>query len=375
MFSENKITYVKKDLRTAAAIGLLVSLLAWSVGLNYILTAHASSLTSVSDTLSDSRPGLGAVHTIDYTNATGTTATQTISYTFDPTTSLFGGIGSVTLADVTSTAMAIVSPCSAGGNKVSLTTSTTALTFTVCSGAAVSAGTVDLKVLNSRITNPTSTGSYIIRIAAGANSADTRVAIVNGVNVTAAVATTFTFQVAGLATSTTLGNNATTTNAATSSSLPFGTIAPNAHAELGQQLNVTTNAANGFVVTVHEDQDMTSQTGNTIHLFKDGSAVSTPTSWVAPGDILNSPQTYGHIGVTSDDQDLASAEFGTSTPLYAGAFQSTTTLAIFSATGTADGTTQNIGAAKVAYRIEISPLQPAANDYTNNLIYVATPTF
>ena len=213
-----------------------------------------------------------------------------------------------------------------------------------------------------------------MRIAAGSNSADTRVTIVNGVNVTAAVATTFTFTVSSLPTSTLLGNGATTTGNDTSTTLPFGTISPNAHNELGQQLNVTTNASNGFAVTVHEDQDMLSSKGNTIHLFKNGNATATPSSWASPSNIINNPLTYGHVGITSDDTS-GTLNFGTTTPLYAGAFQPTTTLIVFNWNGPADGVTQNVGAAKVAVRIEISPLQAAANDYSNNLIYIATPVF
>jgi hypothetical protein len=365
---------LKKDLVVSIAAGLVVTILVWVVGYRHFGVANAASLTSVSDTLSDSRPGVPENNVISYTNPSSTTAGQTIVYTFDPTTSLFGGIGTVGLTDVTSTGVTIVASCSAGSNRATLTTSTTALTLTVCASNTVNAGTVTLTTLNNKITNPTSTASYIIRIAAGVNSADTRIAIVNGVNVTASVATTFSFTVAGLATSTTLGNNATTTNGATSSSLPFGTLSPNTHAELGQQLTVTTNAANGFAVTVHDDQDLLSNTGNRIWLFANGNPTSTPASWLAPSSTIGSAYTYGHFGVTSDDSDLPTA-FGTSTPKYSGAFQSTTTLTLFSATGTADGTTQNVGAAKVAYRIEIGSLQAAANDYANTLIYVATPTF
>ena len=372
MFTSNGS--LRKDLTIAIAAGLITSLVVWSAMLRYINMAHASTLTSVSDTLSESRPGLGSNHTIVFTDASSTAAGQTISYTFDPITSAFSGVGNVIFGDVTSTGMTILSVCSAGANNVTMATSTNALTFTVCTGNTVSSGTITLKVLNTTIVNPTSTGSYVINVAAGTNSAATRVAIVNGVNVTAAVATTFTFTVSGVPSSTVLLNGATTTGVSASSSLAFGTIAPNTHAELAQQLNVSTNASNGFAVTVHEDQDMTSQTGNTIHLFDNGNATSTPSPWVAPADLINQPATYGHFGITSDDTS-GTVQFGTSTPLYAGSFNPTSTLTVFSWTGPADGTTQNVGAAKVAFRIEISPLQPAANDYTNNLIYVATPVF
>ena len=366
---------LKNDLLVSITIALLVSLLAWSLGFRYIGTVHAASLTNISDTLSDSRPGFGANHTITYINPSSTLAGQTISYTFDPNTSLFGGISNVTSTNVTSTSMTIVTVCSGGSNRVTVSSTPTTVTFTVCTGNTVNSGTITLNILNNVITNPTSTGSYIIRIGGTqSNGGDTRIAIVNAVNVTASVATTFTFTVAGLATSTSLGNNATTTGLSTSSSLAFGTISPNTHAELGQQLTVTTNATNGFAVTVHEDQDPTSNTGNKIHLFPNSFATPTPISWASPSGTINSNITYGHFGITSDDTS-GTVNFGSSTPLYAGSFNPTSTLTVFAWTGPADGVTQNVGTAKVAYRIEISPLQPAANDYTDNIIYVATPVF
>jgi len=373
---------LKKDLLISAALGLLVSLSAWTAGFYNFQIAHAASLTSVKDTMSDSRPGYPANHTIVFTNPSSTPATQTISYTFDPVTSAFGTLVGLNLTNVTSTGMTIAtSTCPGSGSNVQMATSTSALTFTVCAGNTIPASTtVTLRTLNGVITNPTSTGSYIIRVNASSNSADTRIAIVNGVSVTAAIATTFTFTVSPLATSTTLLNNATTTGNDTSTTLPFGTISPNTHNELGQQLNVTTNASNGFAVTIHEDQDMTSNKGNMIHLFSNANATSTPSSWTSPTNIINNPLTYGHIGITSDDTSsslVGGPNFGAAgaTPLYAGSFQPTSTLTVFAWNGPADGTTQNVGAAKVAVRIEIGTLQAAANDYANTLIYVATPVF
>lgn len=366
----------------AVTAGLVVSMLAWTVGFHYLKIAHAAgaSLTSVSDTLSDSRPGFVATSTIVYTNPSSTLATQSISYTFDPNTSLFGSVTSTVLANVTSTGMLIAtSTCPGSGAWVTMaTTSYNVLTFTVCTGNTVPAGNVMLKVWG--ITNPTSTGSYIIRIGGTqANTADTRIAIVNEVTVTAAIATTFTFVVSPLSTSTILDNNASTTGTDTSTTLPFGTITPNSYNQLGQQLNVTTNASKGFAVTMHEDQDMFSSKGNTIHLFSNSNGTSTPSPWTAPSNTINTPTTYGHIGITSDDTSSTAAcsgpNFGLASPLYAGSFNPTSTLMVFCWNGPSDGSTKNVGAAKVAVRIEIGSLQAAGNDYTNNLIYVATPVF
>ncbi len=369
-----KFRFLATDTSVAIAIALIISMVAWTLNFGFVGRVQAAYISQFSDTLSDSGPGATATNTINFTATTSTLQTQTIQVTFDPTTSLFGNIGAVTTSTITFSGASLVDTCSAGSNRVQLSTSTTALTFTVCAGNTVATGTKTITISNT-ITNPTSTGSYIIRLGGSTLSGDTRVAIVSHVTVTAAVDTTFTFTVAGLATSTALGNTATTTKASTATALNFGTLSPNVPQIMGQQLTVTTNAQNGFAVTVHENQDLTSAVGATIHLFKDGNATSTPSPWAAPANTLDSPNTYGHIGVTSDDADLASGEFGTSTPLYAGAFQSTTTLTLFSHTGPADGATQNKGLADVAYKIEISPLQAAGNDYTNQLIYVATPTF
>ena len=144
---------------------------------------------------------------------------------------------------------------------------------------------------------------------------------------------------------------------------------------LAQQLNVTTNARNGFSVTVQENQPPTSATGATIDLFSNGASTTVPITWVAPTAILDVPSTYGHFGVTSDDADesqYAANEFAAATK-WSGAMD--VPKVVFSHTGPSDGVTQNKGKATVGYRIQISDLQEAGTDYTNTLTYVATPTF
>jgi hypothetical protein len=54
---------------------------------------------------------------------------------------------------------------------------------------------------------------------------------------------------------------------------------------------------------------------------------------------------------------------------------STSPRSIFSHTGPANGTTNDIGSTTVAYKVEITPLQEAAQDYNAVLTYIATPTF
>jgi hypothetical protein len=202
---------------------------------------------------------------------------------------------------------------------------------------------------------------------------DTRIAILSNVTVTAAVDTSFTFTVTGLATSTSV-NGDTTTGSTTATSIPFGTITPGPGGAkvMGQHLAVTTNASGGFSVTVVENQNLTSSTGADIDLFQDGAATAVPISWVSPAGTIGNENTYGHIGVTSADTTLsAGAEF--SGTKYAGNFN--TPRQVFYNATPADGTTAGVGATDVAYKLEITSLQEAGSDYTNTLTYVATPTF
>ena len=365
----------EKVFASAALIDLAIIVAVLGIG---IVKVSAGDLFNISDTISTSVPGASANHTVKFTTNNAIAATKTIKITFDPTTNAFDGVQNVATSDIQFTGATLVSSCSAGADRVTLSTSTAAgdesLIFTVCNGNTVATGTKTITIGNQKLTNPTSSQSYVIRIGGTMpDSGDTRVSIIPAVTVTAAIGTNFSFAVAGVATGTTI-NNVTTTGATASTSIAFGTLSPSVPEILGQQLQVTTNAGNGFSVTVHEDQDLTSSGGATIGVFSNGNGTSTPSPWTSPTGLGGHPNTYGHLGVTSNDTSGTLA-FGTSTALFAGSFNPTSTVTVFSWTGPADGVTQNIGIASVAYKIEISPLQAAANDYSNNLVYVATPNF
>jgi hypothetical protein len=249
------------------------------------------------------------------------------------------------------------------------------VTLTAC--GAISTGTKSIRFVNSHVTNPAVAGaSYIIRLAGTqTDRGDTRVAIVNQVTVTASVDTTLTFTVAGVA----LGqqiNNETVSTTSQATTIGFGVLASGTPVVAAQDLTVTTNAQNGFIVTVHEDQNLLSSNGADIDLFSNGSALATPGAWATPTATLGNENTYGHLGLTSNDTDLNTNEFFSGSVIkWAGNFYSTTTRTIFSHNGPADGTTQNVGAARVGYKVLVSSLQEAATDYTNHLIYICTPTF
>lgn len=381
------------------ALVLLVSVFLWSIGAPILFQkAHAASLTQVSDTLTTSNLGTPSGHLIQFTSNAAISPSQTIKIQLDPVGSVF----TESFSAATNTDMKIyagatlysivdtVAGCTAGAQFVATGNYNNGtdenLTLTLCSTASAISATTTIQVgvatssAQTKLwTNPAAAGSYRIIIAGTqANSGETRVVTLPSVTLTASVNTSFTFTVTGLATSTALfGNNATSSASSTATSLPFGTLASSTIASstvLAQQLNVTTNARNGFSVTVQENQPPTSATGATIDLFSNGASTTNPTAWVAPTAILDTLSSYGHFGVTSDDADMTgAANLFVGATLWAGNMDVPRT--VFSHTGPSDGTTQNKGKAIVGYRIQISDLQEAGTDYTNTLTYVATPTF
>lgn len=232
------------------------------------------------------------------------------------------------------------------------------------------------------MTNTASPGSQSVSIisynAGGGTiyeSATVMVAIINSVTMSANVPSSLTFAIAGLGTSTAI-NSATTTGSSTPTQINFGSLVASTtySSVMGQQLNVTTNANFGFRVTVEQDQNMVSLSGATIDSFANNSAPVSPIAWTAPTGTLDATTTYGHMGFTTSDATMSS----TTPNLYVGdkwmGFTGTGTQEVMYHNGPADGSTQDKGSVKIAYRIQITALQESG-DYTNSLTYVATPTY
>jgi hypothetical protein len=244
-------------------------------------------------------------------------------------------------------------------------------------GAQIASGTL-ATISIAGVTNPGAIGSYLFSINTK-DSGDTliehstfRVAIVNGVVVTASVEASLAFSVLGMATSSVI-NGVTTTGSSTMRSMAFGVLAPGTEKTLGQKLKVTTNATYGFTVTVQQDHNLVSSGGADIDSFKDGvEASSTALAWAVPAATLGQENTYGHFGFTSQDASLSSGDaFGAS--LYKG-FNASDPIEVMYHTGPADGLTPDIGTTTVAYSIQVSDMQEAG-DYSNTLTYVCTPTY
>jgi hypothetical protein len=361
-------------------VAMLVAAAVLVVSLGFYTSVQAANLTLISNTLSDSDVSALSNHTIRFTvsaTSSGVAAAGTINVTFPAGFNL----GTIDFTDVDFMIAGVdqTLAASAAGATWGVSTSSQVLTLTSGTGVVTAGQAVVIEVGTNatfgttgtdRVTNPAA-GSYEFYVTAGASDTGrTRVAILDNVDVTAIVNTSFTFVVAGLATSTVV-NGTSTTGSTTATAIPFGTLTAAQSKTLAQQLSVTTNARNGFVVTVEQDQNLLSSTGADIDGFANGTYTNTPAAWSTPTNSIADENTWGHWGLTSEDSNLNGDEFGSA--LFVAA--STTPRQIFSHTGPADGTTADIGRTDIGYQIEITPLQEAGDDYNTVLTYIATPTF
>lgn len=325
---------------------------------NFVGFANASSLTNASDSISNSDMSAIATHTVRFTINTALYNTDRLDIVMP---AAFG-------------TSSFMTGCFAG----SATSTPVARTYRCTATTTIATGT-PLTVTVAGVSNPVTSGSQTITVSSYTSgmvlkeSANVMVAVISNVDVSASVPATLSFNVSSIATGTVI-NGATTTASSTATALTFGNLQVGTSSILGQQLAVSTNGAGGFVVTVQQNQDLTSSGGSKIFSFASSTASTTP--WSNPLGVLDASSTYGHLALTTNDWTLTGLldPFGaTSSSKYTG-FTTTNPVEVMYHNGAADGITPSKGMARVAYRIQISALQPAG-DYSNILTYIATPTY
>lgn len=336
-----------------------------SLGMPMWQFAQAANVIEFSNTLSDSAPNVGANHTIEFTTPSGMAAEGTITITMEDFG--LGAIGSddfeieVDSVDVTS--------------GFTLTVDGDELQF-LADGSTSIATSTDVVIRigdhttsgENQITNPSSTGAFPIQVDVnGVDSGETLVVIMDAVEVTASVDTIFTFTISAVGGGESV-NGTTTTGPSTANAIPFGTLEAGQASTTAQDLSVETNAANGFAVTVQTDGSLQSSAGGVIQGFVEGSNTDTPTAWSSPTGDVEQTNTWSHWGLTTED---TSQGFASSTYVAA----TTDPFVVFENDGPANGTTPSVGTTRVGYTIEITALQPAGEDYTTTLTYIATPVF
>ena len=381
--------FVKSTLEVGVTQRVVATLVACAMvmaSIGVYQTAHAANLTLVSNTLSTSEPAVASAHTILFTATNDIGPAENITITWDSQDD--GGAGQDFVdIDTITTAGDLLVDVDGGGAAAPTWESVTADSLTISGVTATAGDTVEIVVAEAAgIINPTTLDSYEIEIAVANTENDigrTRVVILDTVDVTAIVATTFDFVVSPVDVGISVNGEATTGSSSTTT-IPFGILEAGTPEFIAQQLNVTTNSAGGFVVTVEKDAPLESSTGADIDEFVDASGTDTPTAWVEPGGTLAGTETdWGHWGLVAVDNNLQSAGTAFSATDQYIAVPSTPR-AVFAHNGPTDGqvgiggpdaTTDDVGQTFVGYKVEITPLQEAGDDYNTTLTYIATPSF
>lgn len=364
MFANATISQVGISQRVVATLVACATVL-FSIGVYQ--TAQAANFEDISDLLTDSHPSVTSGHTITFTIPASGTA---LADGDDLTITLEGF--TVTGVNNTNTSVTV-----AGTPDADPTIGGVGEVITISNVAASAGDTIVVAIDDGVITNPVA-GSYDVSIATPNDSGKTMVAIIDHVTVSASVDTSFVFTVDGLASTSPAVNGATLTGDSTATLLDYGELTAGNAEVLGQELTVTTNALNGFAVTVESDGNLRSANGADIDNFDDGSDVAdVGTQWNSPTPDIDDENTWGHWGLTTDDGDLFSDGNYYTTDFASNDFiaASTSPRVVFAHSGPSDGTTVDKGSTTVAYQVEISALQEAADDYTAILTYIATPTF
>jgi hypothetical protein len=386
-----KFGWEQKHRITSAAMLVVmyvtVIMAGWFLSASY---ANAGTLTSVKDTLGNSAPASVSNHTIQFTVATTIPAAGSISVDFD-TGFTFGSVD-FTDVDIASASDYTLAAAATGGTLGVTFTESTQRMHIALGNTAITAGTVLTIEIgfnatftttgDQKITNPSTTGSKAVDISTKdtsnveLDSARTFVAIVNPITLNAVVAAAFTFTIDGMTTSESIDSQVVA-SASSANYVGFGTLTAGTPILMGSSLSVATNAANGFVVTIQSNHNMLASSGADIDCFVDGTCTGqTSAAWASPVGTLGSENTYGHLGVTSEDSATISATAsvtGTTDGFFIG-MTPQTPYTIWSNSTPADGIAQDIGHIDVGYRVQITALQEAGR-YQSRVMYIATPTF
>lgn len=355
------------------------------------IQVRAATVTTFSDTLSDSRPSLAVDHTIswDVVDAGGFVAGDSFAITFasgfdtsaiteDDVDIEDDGVDITTAAD-----------CS-GSDVASVAMANDVLTVTACEGDGANiTGILTVKIGTNaaesgtganQITSPAA-GSYTVSMAGTGytDSGEIQVAVIPGVTTSLAVSASLSVTVAGLASSEAV-NGATTTIDASSdaTSIPFGTMVVNTAKVAGQTVTVSTNAAEGYTTAIRwfgtgTNDGLTSGSNNIDGFTNDTATNADPKAWADstnPSGTAANTNT-GWYGYTTNDATL-----GTGT---ADRFTSSggNKWAPFSATPAEiayDNAPVNAQATSIGYRVEVNALQPQGS-YTGVTEYITTASF
>lgn len=343
--------------------------------------------------LSDSRPSTVTNVTITYDqSASGDfSAGDTLIVTF-PTawdTSSFASTDALDY-DITNNAVEetlVDSGDSCTGDTIEITTvASDVFTFTACSGfVGEAAGTVLVIEIgthataggtgNTQATTSTAATYTFTADATDEDAKDALVAVVAGVTISATVDESLTVAVNAVTAGANCDDNGGTPTeiTTTNTTVPFGTISTETFYNGCQRIDVDTNAAQGYNVTIAQTQLLTSG-GNTV---AEGTCDGACSDTALGGWETATNNGFGYCaddraGNAAADAGIASTDqCDDATPLYYTFFTDPTepTVDFMFSSGPISGDQTN-----VSFHLSV-PGDQAAGTYQNVVYYVATPTF
>lgn len=322
----------------------------------FVPAVKAASLTDASITLSDSDLGVAATSTVAFTTGIALSADDKIVISYP-----------VGFADFNVNNVTCPSDATEAVDDGARTVTCTVVTQIDPGAQSMTVGSV---------TNPGTAGYYTINIATKDDAdveieaVDVMVYIIEDITMDATVPANLTFSIAGLGSGVDV-NGTTTTEVSTATTTPFGTLSTTGIKTVGQELAVSTNADDGFTVTVQQTSNMKTASDADIDSFDNGVVPGAPKPWEGPDNTIDQEATFGHMGVTSEDPTFVADADTFGDNLYDG-LDGVTPLAVMYHDGPVNGTGE--GLTQVAYSVQIGAMQEAG-DYSTTLTYVCTPQF
>lgn len=361
-----RITKKSLALRVTLSFTIMFSLVLGSLVMPKS-SVHAATLTDGSLSLSDSRPTETATYTLDLSNVT-TSAIQCIEVVLSD--SATGG-SAPTGIDTSGVALDGTSdyiPTPASWNADGTTTNGT-ITITYASGETPAASSARTLVLTGIDNGSTVDTPYYVQFTTytddactGGNEVDVAgisFIYTTGQLVSLTVDPVLSYTITGVNSG--LGvNGDTTTDTTTSLLIPFGVVSSSTNAIGAQDMNITTNATNGYTLFTRYTAALTNGDLDTITDHTGTNAA--PSAFSAAGT-----ESFGY---TSEDSTLGTGTADRFTNPAGGyaAFTTSNAEVAFSATGV---TAETI---RVGYQVGIAATTEAG-EYTTTVIYTLTPTY
>ncbi len=360
---------IKEHIAKITAVSVALMGLGLNVGI-----ANAATLSSAKVALSDPRPSTTAV-SYTFTGSSVTSASiKCVKLVFASTatgeaqpTGWDGTGGTVTAASSTlvnssntgwTLATSDGSGAGAGSNNVWKYTNATGITpSTLTAATFIAAGITNSSVADTAYFLRLNTFDNIDCATTPRDNATVQFINTNGSTLSLTVDNTLTFTVNSVAGSQSC-NGATSTQASTATTIPFGTVTSAANQIVCQDLTASSNSTNGYTIFARYTAKPTNALTQTIADWTGTNA--TPTTFSAAGT-----EAYGY---TTNDATLGTGTAGRFVSNKWAAMTSTNNEVAYEAAGVSS-TTYRIG-----HEVGIS-LTTFPGTYTTTIIYTCTPVF